>query len=39
MMYAAQIGNMELIKALIGKNVPLTSLSADTGYNCLMVAL
>ena len=39
MMYAAQIGHLDLIKALIGKNVPLTSLSADTGYNCLMVAL
>ena len=39
MMYAAQIGNIELIKALISKNVPLTSLSEETGYNCLMTAL
>lgn len=38
-MYAAQVGNFELIKALIGKNVPLSSLSEDTGQNCMMIAL
>ncbi|CDW72062.1 ankyrin repeat [Stylonychia lemnae] len=39
MMYAAQVGNLELIKALMAKNIPLTSLSEDSGLNCLMVAL
>ncbi len=39
MMYAAQMGNFELTKALIAKNVALTSLSEETGQNCLMVAL
>ena len=33
------MGNFELIRALIAKNVPLTSLSEETGLNCLMVAL
>ena len=33
------MGNFELIKALIAKNVSLTSLSEETGQNCAMVAL
>jgi len=31
MMYAASVGNFDLIKALMAKNIPLTSLSDDTG--------
>jgi len=38
-MHAASIGNFEIIKALIAKNVQLTSLSEETGQNCLMAAL
>ena len=38
-MHAAELGNYDLIRALMSKNVPLTSLSPESGYNCLMVAL
>lgn len=39
MMHAAELGNYDLIRALMSKNVPLTSISPESGQNCLMVAL
>ena len=39
LMHAARVGNLDLIKALLSKNVSMCSLSPDTGENCLMIAL
>lgn len=39
MHFAASNGDLNLIKALISKNVPLSSLHQESGLNCLMTAL
>lgn len=38
-MYAASVGNIEIIKALLSKNISLTSIDEKSGLNCIMIAL